>query len=117
MGSLFRVRPAQTADLAAELRALREQGAEILVSALDGEDFFGFFASKAPAQRPVLVVGSEGRGVSDAVRAEATSIVRLPMRPGAESLNAAVAAGIMMYGIYQSGQSGALLGVEQKSRR
>jgi TrmH family RNA methyltransferase len=103
MGSLFRVRPAQTEDLAAELRRLRAEGAEILVSALDGENFF---AHEAPAQRLVLIIGSEGRGVSEEVRAEATSIVRLPMRGGAESLNAAVAAGILMYGLYRGRPTG-----------
>ena len=46
-----------------------------------------------------LVIGSEGNGVSDEVRRIATHRVALPMRGGAESLNAAVAAGIMMYGL------------------
>ena len=45
----------------------------------------------------MLVIGSEGRGVSQAVRSVATHHLALPMRGGAESLNAAVAAGIMMY--------------------
>ena len=45
----------------------------------------------------MLVIGSEGNGVTDEVKAIATHKVKLPMRGGAESLNAAVAAGIMMY--------------------
>ena len=44
-----------------------------------------------------LLIGNEGNGVSDAVKAVATHHLCLPMRGGAESLNAAVAAGIMMY--------------------
>ena len=48
-------------------------------------------------EKYVLVIGSEGNGVTPQVQAEATHRVRLPMRGGAESLNAAVAAGIMMY--------------------
>ena len=39
----------------------------------------------------------EARGISDEVRACADMRVKLPMRGGAESLNAAVAAGIMIY--------------------
>ena len=45
----------------------------------------------------MLVIGNEARGISDAVKAEAGMRLKLPMRGGAESLNAAVAAGIMMY--------------------
>jgi TrmH family RNA methyltransferase len=45
----------------------------------------------------VLVIGNEGNGISDEVKAVATHRLCLPMRGGAESLNAAVAAGIMMY--------------------
>ena len=45
----------------------------------------------------MLGVGNEGTGVSHQVQQLATHRLRLPMRGGAESLNAAVAAGIMMY--------------------
>ena len=44
-----------------------------------------------------LVIGNEARGVSDEVMELADARLKLPMRGGAESLNAAVAAGIMMY--------------------
>jgi len=43
------------------------------------------------------VVGSEVRGLSAAVRAEADEGVRIPMPGGAESLNAGVAAGVLLY--------------------
>ena len=43
-------------------------------------------------------IGNEGNGVSEQVQQTATHRVRLPMRGGAESLNAAIAAAIMMYG-------------------
>ena len=49
------------------------------------------------AERYCLIIGNEGNGVSPAVQATATHRLRLPMRGGAESLNAAIAAGIMMY--------------------
>ena len=51
----------------------------------------------------VLVIGSEGSGVSSEVRALATHHITLPMRGQAESLNAAVAAGIMMYALIREG--------------
>ncbi len=47
--------------------------------------------------RLALVVGSEGRGVREAWKAHAPQRVTIPMRKDAESLNAAVAAGILLY--------------------
>lgn len=94
MGSGFRLSYAQESNLPKALLSLRERGYAILCTALDGEDFY---AMGDVGARFALVIGSEARGISDAVRRAATRLVKLPMRGGAESLNAAVAAGIMMY--------------------
>lgn len=94
MGSGFRLGFAQTDDLAASLAKLRARGWKVIVSDLRGEDFY---ARADVGEKFVLVIGNEARGVSDAVRAAADVRLKLPMRGGAESLNAAVAAGIMMY--------------------
>ena len=94
MGSVFRVPVTVTDDLPGYLRGLRTQGYSVLSSQLDGEPFY---RRGDVGKRFCLVIGSEGNGVSDGVKAEATHRLKLPMRGGAESLNAAVAAGIMMY--------------------
>ena len=49
----------------------------------------------------VLVIGSEAHGISDAVRAQADALVKLPMRGRAESLNAAVAASVVLWEMYR----------------
>lgn len=46
-----------------------------------------------------LVIGNEGRGVSEIIRTKAKYIVSVPMENGMESLNAAVSAGILMYSL------------------
>ena len=51
------------------------------------------------AQNVAIVIGNEGNGISPEVTASASHLVRLPMHGAAESLNAAVAAGIMMYAL------------------
>ncbi len=94
MGSVFRVPVTVTDDLPGYLRGLREKGYSVLSSQLDGEPFY---RRGDVGKRFCLVIGNEGNGVSDGVKAEATHRLKLPMRGGAESLNAAVAAGIMMY--------------------
>lgn len=94
MGSGFRLPVLAAEPLEGALSQLRARGWRIVASALDGGDFY---ARAEAGNRFVLVIGSEAHGVSAAVRAQADEAVRLPMRGGAESLNAAVAAGIMMY--------------------
>jgi len=93
MGSVFRVPVRRTDNLPAELEAMKARGYAVVATELGGEDFY----AHCPHERCVLVIGSEGRGVTPEVRAAATHHLALPMRGGAESLNAAVAAGIMIY--------------------
>lgn len=94
MGSVFRMPVEVTPDLPGRLRSLREQGYSVLSSQLDGTPFY---RRHGVGESYVLVIGNEGNGVSPQVQQEATHRLRLPMRGGTESLNAAVAAGIMMY--------------------
>ena len=99
MGSIFRMSFSFPQDLPAALKELRNQGYSILSSQLDGELFY---ERKDVAPSFVLIIGNEGNGISEPVKAEATHHLRLPMRGGAESLNAAVAAGIMMYDLMKN---------------
>ena len=94
MGSIFRMNLRVTDDLPAELMKLRAAGYSILSSQLDGTPFY---ERQGVAEQFALIIGNEGNGVSEAVRQTATHRLRLPMRGGAESLNAAIAAAIMMY--------------------
>ena len=94
MGSGFRVPISKAASLPEALAALAAKGYSIICSDLHGKDFY---SRPDPGKKFVLVIGNEARGISDETRAQATMLVKLPMRGGAESLNAAVAAGIMMY--------------------
>ena len=51
----------------------------------------------APPLRIALAVGNEGSGLSAHVREASARLVSLPLAPGVESLNVAVAAGILLY--------------------
>lgn len=52
-----------------------------------------------PPSRLAIAVGNEGAGLSEALRALCSNVVSLPMAPGVESLNVAVAAGITLYAL------------------
>ena len=94
MGSVFHLGFSFPEHLDQALMALKEKGFSILSSQLDGEPFFN---RRNVRSSFVLVIGNEGNGVSDPVRRIATHRLCLPMAGNAESLNASVAAGIMMY--------------------
>lgn len=94
MGSIFRLGFTFPASLPDTLNTLKKDGYSVISSQLDGNPFFERTDVLPPF---VLIIGNEGNGISEEVKAIATHRFRLPMRGGAESLNAAVAAGIMMY--------------------
>lgn len=95
MGSIFNVPVHSCGSLAKELCILKEKGYTIAAAALNGSSFYEY----APPARTVLVIGNEGSGIRNEIIELADVILTLPMRGGAQSLNASIAAGIMIYGI------------------
>ncbi|RYD51433.1 MAG: RNA methyltransferase [Sphingobacteriales bacterium] len=63
----------------------------VYAAALSGTDLHQY----APVSEGILLIGNESKGLSQAVLDLATHQVTIPRRGGAESLNAAVAAGIL----------------------
>lgn len=95
MGSVFNVPVQSCGSLAKELLALKKKGYTIAAAALNGTSFYEY----APSARTVLIIGNEGSGISREILELADVTLTLPMRGGAQSLNASIAAGIMIYGI------------------
>jgi RNA methyltransferase, TrmH family len=92
MGALFRL-PALHLQIAELLAWARGTGVELWTSAAGGVPVGG-----ARRDRPMaLVVGNEGAGVCPDLSAVAARTVAVPLRGGVESLNVAVAAGILLY--------------------
>lgn len=99
MGSVFRL-PLWRGSLPQALSILQSRGFTLVSSELGGDPFY---KAVGTLHEPLaLLIGSEGSGISAAVSALANVRTALPMRGRAESLNAAVAAGILMYGIAES---------------
>lgn len=82
-------------DLAASLSLARRLGRPVLGLAAAGGTPLSTLELKGAG--PVLVVGSEGQGLSQPVLDCISQLVTIPLRPGAESLNAAVAASVVLY--------------------
>lgn len=95
MGSLFRV-PAERVILTSAVRTLRASGYRVYAAMLDeGSESVGAIGKDG---KLAVVIGNEGHGVSAEVRDVCTGSVIIPMREdSAESLNASVAAAILMW--------------------
>lgn len=97
-GTLFALNVARRVDLGPTLDLLREAGHVIFATDSDGAVRVNDIDV---AERMTLMLGSEAHGVSKAVRARTDAMIRVPMGPFVESLNVAVAGGIVMYRMQQ----------------
>ena len=92
-GAASVVKVARVSNLVACIRELKQRQIWIFGAEMDGAswDTLDFTLPCA------LVIGSEGKGLSRLVREECDFLATLPMRGQINSLNASVAAGILMY--------------------
>ena len=94
MGSVFRVPFAYTDDLHRELAALKSAGIRLYAAHLKGStDMYGEDYSGPCA----FLIGNESKGLTDRTASLADQAVRIPMSGQVESLNAAVAASVLLY--------------------
>ena len=93
MGSLFHL-PVIRTNLSSCLEELRLRDYEIACADLKGTEDFCL-----NAENTCVVIGNESRGISEEILKLATTRIRIPIYGKAESLNAAVAAGILIYKI------------------
>lgn len=94
-GTAARTPVARATNLTRTLEAYKKAGIAVVGLAADGEAEVGELA--ALGGPVVIVVGSEGKGLSRLVGETCDFRVRIPMPGGAESLNAGVAAGVVLY--------------------
>ncbi|HHV96503.1 MAG TPA: 23S rRNA (guanosine(2251)-2'-O)-methyltransferase RlmB [Clostridiaceae bacterium] len=94
MGSIFHIPVIETDDLSHAINYLKSKGIKIYASHLNGmKNYYELNLSHDIA----FIVGNEANGISDQIAALADCLIKIPMYGRAESLNAAIAAGILMY--------------------
>ena len=96
-GAAARIPVAMAPNLTQSLKALKERG--VFVLGLDGDGDVSL-PGLSWADRPiVVVVGSEGKGLSRLVAETCDAIVSIPIESSTESLNAGIAASVTLYEI------------------
>lgn len=93
MGAIYRVNIIEVENLEVTLKDLQKDGFKVVVTSLDtNNSIYDISYNKS-----IVVIGNEANGVSKEVQELANERVKIPMLGKTESLNAAVATGIMIY--------------------
>lgn len=93
MGAIFRVNIIESENLVNTLKELKKHKYKIVSTSLQTEDSIYDMEYK----KTVVVIGNEANGVSKEVLDISDKKVKIPMLGKAESLNAAVATGVILY--------------------
>lgn len=94
MGTIFRLPFVYVEDLLMTAGRIQEQGIALVASHLEGTSWY----DEVDYQKDIAVcIGNEGRGLSQELSGMADIRVKIPMHGQVESLNAAVAASILVY--------------------
>lgn len=92
-GAIEHVRVARVSNLVQALQELKKKGCWVSGAEAEGKE--AFHADLTGAR--VIVIGSEGKGISRLLRENCDELVSLPMRGKVTSLNASVAGSVMLY--------------------
>lgn len=94
MGAMFRMPFMVSDDLPAEIRRMKSEGVQVYAAHLRGTKNHWDFDYRQPT---AFMIGNEGNGLQDEIAALADTYLRIPMMGHTESLNAGVAASVLMY--------------------
>jgi 23S rRNA (guanosine2251-2'-O)-methyltransferase len=94
-GAAARIPVALAANLTATLKEFKKQG--VFVLGLDGDGDVSLPALELADRPVVIVVGSEGKGLSRLVTETCDQVVSIPISTATESLNAGIAASVALY--------------------
>ncbi len=94
-GAAARLPVAQVTNMARTIEDAKKRGCFVI--GLDGESDQSLSGMKVAKENVMIVVGSEGKGLSRLVREKCDLVVSIPMRATTESLNASVATSIALF--------------------
>jgi 23S rRNA (guanosine2251-2'-O)-methyltransferase len=101
-GALARVPVAQVTNMTRALESLQKKGFTVVGLAADADVSLGGLDREVLTDPVVIVVGAEGAGLSRLVGETCDWRVSIPMSDGMESLNASVAAGIVLQAVFSA---------------
>ncbi|WP_214483872.1 23S rRNA (guanosine(2251)-2'-O)-methyltransferase RlmB [Bacillus sp. SM2101] len=97
-GAIEYIPVAKVTNLSRTIEELKENGIWIIGTDANGQDDYRSIDGNMPLG---LVIGSEGKGIGRLIKEKCDFLINLPMRGKVTSLNASVAAGLLMYEVYR----------------
>lgn len=98
MGSIYRMPTIYIEDLVDLLEKFREKGIKSYAAHLEGKQAYD---KEVYLSGTAILIGNEGNGLRDEVTKAADILVQIPMQGQVESLNAAIAASILMFEVFR----------------
>lgn len=93
-GQWFQVPMAASEDLAVEIKSYQQQGMQVIATLPTATQSYWEVDLRQPT---LLLMGNEGAGLSPELASLADFAVSIPLHPGVESLNVAIAAALILY--------------------
>lgn len=93
MGAIFRIKIIEVENLAQEIKEMRKHHFKLMVTSLQTKNSI----YDIDFNKKIIVIGNEANGVSKEIQDMADEKAKIPMLGRTESLNASVAAGVVMY--------------------
>ena len=93
MGAIFRIKIIEVENLAQEIKEMRKHHFKLMVTSLKTKNSI----YDIDFNKKIIVIGNEANGVSKEIQDMADEKAKIPMLGRTESLNASVAAGVVMY--------------------
>ncbi|WP_048601083.1 23S rRNA (guanosine(2251)-2'-O)-methyltransferase RlmB [Rubeoparvulum massiliense] len=97
-GAIEYVPVIRVANLVQTIKSMKDAGYWVVGTDAEGSSDYRTLKYDFPT---LLIIGSEGKGISRLVREECDYLVHLPMEGRVTSLNASVAASLLMYEVYR----------------
>ncbi len=93
MGAIFRIKIIEVENLAQAIKEMRKHHFKLMVTSLQTKNSI----YDIDFNKKIIVIGNEANGVSKEIQDMADEKAKIPMLGRTESLNASVAAGVVMY--------------------
>ena len=99
-GSLFRVKVTTVNDVVSFIKSARENSRRVFAAELT--ETATSLSDIGLCSSDIVMIGNEGHGLSQSVISSCTGSLYIPMEDGCESLNAAIAASVIMWSMYKN---------------
>lgn len=98
MGAIYRLPFVYVENLSETIKICAQEGCRVYAAHLEG---IKDYSEVEYAGKTGIIIGNEANGISEEVKNSATTLIKIPMEGQVESLNAAVAAAILMYEVHR----------------